>query len=283
MKFLHDYVRTILARGIYFFSQQEALSLLRLTSDQFRFQCYRLAKKKIIRRLFHNFFMIIPDEYSLLGSLPPSWAIDAIMKYKKQDYYVGLLSAAALYGATEQQPMSLQVITTKPIRSIDFPRGSIEFHVFKECSSSQKTEMVVHTGTVLVSSKEQTMVDLVRFYRVSGHLNTVTLVIKSLAESGNLFRFKRVIQAEKTNSVLQRLGYVLETLQLTQLAQIVEKNLAKRNLKYILMRPEFLKKSGAKSSRWKLILNDTLEPITDLPLAKKSSHCEGKANQQMKP
>ena len=259
MKFLHDYVRTLLARGTYFFSQQDVLSRLLLTPDQFRFQCYRLAKKKVIRRLYHNFFMIIPDEYYALGSLPPSWTIDALMKFRKQDYYVGLLSAASMYGATEQQPMSLQVITTKPMKPIDFPRGSIEFHVFKECSSSQKTHMVVHTGTVLVSSKEQTMVDLVRFYRVSGHLNNVADVIKSLAESCNLFRFKRVIKAEKTSSVLQRLGYILETFQLTQLAEIVEKSLAKKTLKYILVRPEFHKKSGEKSNRWKLLLNDTLE------------------------
>ncbi len=231
MKFLRDYIRTLLAHGKYFFNAQEALSVLGLTPTQFRFQAYRLVQKKIIRRLYRNFFMIIPDEYHKIGSLPPSWIIDFFMKYLQQDYYIGLLSAASIYGATEQQPMSLQVITTKAMKSISLPRGSIDFHVFKECAFAQKDTTVVHTGTVFVSSKEQTMVDLVRFYKISGHLNKVTQVIKSLAESCNLFSLNAVVQNEKTVAVLQRLGYVFDVLELPKLASIVERSLEKKKIK----------------------------------------------------
>jgi predicted transcriptional regulator of viral defense system len=258
MKFLQNYIRNLLARGKYFFSAQDAISQLKFTPTQFRYQAYRLSQKKMLRRLYHGFFMI-PPEYRQMGSLPPSWIIDSVMKYLHQDYYIGLLSAASMYGATEQQPMSLQVITTRSIKSINLPRGSVDFHVFKECASAQKNTMTVYTGNVFVSSKEQTIVDLIRFYKVSGHLSNVAHVIKSLAETSNLFSLNTVVQNEKTTSVLQRLGYIFDALELTKQASIVERSIKKRKLKYILLRPEFHIKDGEKNSRWKLLINDTLD------------------------
>ena len=45
-----------------------------------------------------GFYVIVPQEYALAGSPPPSWFIDELMAYLGQPYYVGLLSAAALHG-----------------------------------------------------------------------------------------------------------------------------------------------------------------------------------------
>ena len=98
--------------------------------------------------------MIIPAEYYKLGSLPPQWLIDAYMKHVNQDYYIGLLSAASYYGTTNQQPMALQVITSKHLRSIDLPRGSIEFHVRKDIALTSKTHITPPTGWAAISTKE---------------------------------------------------------------------------------------------------------------------------------
>src|SRR3990167_2841567 len=111
MKSLHDYILTLLARGQFFFSRQEAISVLGLDQNKFRHQAYRLSKKKVIKRLLGDFFMIISPEYYHLGSLPPNWIVAPLMEHLEREYYIGLLSAAAFYGATEQQPMALQVIT----------------------------------------------------------------------------------------------------------------------------------------------------------------------------
>lgn len=80
MKTLHDYILRLLARGRYFFSRNEVLSQLALNPTQFRFQALRLSKKKVLRRLGSQFYMIIPGEYYSLGSLPPQWLVDAYMK-----------------------------------------------------------------------------------------------------------------------------------------------------------------------------------------------------------
>ena len=68
-----------------------------------------------------------------------------------------------------------------------------------------------------------------------------------------------VITHEKTNPILQRLGYILEITHFPEFAQLVENELSKRKIEYVLLRPDFENKSGEKNSRWKLTLNDTLE------------------------
>lgn len=259
MKTLNDYTLTLLARGKFFFSKQEAIVVLKLEPSQFRFQAYRLAKKKVIKRLFSDFYMIIPPEYYHLGSLPPSWIVAPLMQYLGHEYYIGLLSAAALYGATEQQPMKLQVITNKQIKDIDLERSSIEFYMSKHSAVAAKTTMKVATGYVNVSTKEQTIVDLVKFYKVSGYLSNVALVIKVLAAECNTDLFAQVIKNEPNKTILQRLGYILEYMSLHKLARVVENSLSERKIEYILLRPDYYIKEGQKSARWKVITNDSLD------------------------
>lgn len=52
------------------------------------------------------------------------------MNSLNKKYYVGMLSAAALYGAAHQQPMEFFVITKKPaLRNIKNKKLKINFYV----------------------------------------------------------------------------------------------------------------------------------------------------------
>lgn len=259
MKTLKEYIPHLLSQGKYFFLKHEAMIELSLEQSQFRFQAYRLSKKGIIKNLVNDFFMIIPAEYQKLGSLPPHWVIDALMKYLNQDYYIGLLSAASFYGATEQQPMTSQVVTDKFTKKITLGRSEIEFHSFKGCSSSKKTQLTVPTGSVNISTKEQTIVDLVRLYKASGYLSNVALVVKSLAPECDPSLLEVVVKPETNEAVLQRLGYLLDLVKQEGLAKIIEKELSQRKIEYIPLRADCQNKDGVKSSRWKIFVNDTLE------------------------
>lgn len=261
MKSLNSYILNLLARGKYFFTKQDALTDLGISLNQFKYQTYRLVGKKLIKRVAKDFFMIIPPEYREIGSLPSHWIINALMTHLDQEYYIGLLSAASLFGATEQQPMTFQVITDKVTKPIHLERISIEFHTFKYCSDAQKSTISTPTGYVKISTKEQTMLDLIRFYTVAGYLSNVASVIKILAQECNIERLGVVLARKQTNpnSILQRLGYILEVTHFSELAQLVEDELAKRKIEYTLLRPDFENKVGERNSRWKLILNDTLE------------------------
>jgi predicted transcriptional regulator of viral defense system len=108
---LPDYIDTLQSQGQYWFLRHRAMSDVNLSSDAFKLAAYRLIKKTRIQRIRGEFYVIIPLEYRSVGCLPAPWFIDDLMQYCRSDYYVGLLSAAALYGAAHQQPMTFQVIT----------------------------------------------------------------------------------------------------------------------------------------------------------------------------
>ncbi len=261
MKTLNDYILRCLSSGKFFFLKQEAIQILNLDLDRFKFQAYRLSQKKFIKRLVGEFFMIIPAEYHALGSLPPHWIVGPLMSHLglENDYYIGLLSAASLYGATEQQPMTMQVIVSEQLRPISLERSTIEFHKSKDCSNAAKSVLSLHTGYVKISPREQIIVDLIKFYKVSGYLSNVASIIRTLSIEAHRERFSIIIKKESNEAALQRLGYLLDFMKIADLAGIVEPVLHNRSTEYVLLRPDYYLKSGKKEKRWKVIINDTLE------------------------
>ena len=250
---------TQLGVGENFFTKRNALKALDISPSQFKYQAYRLVKKGVIKRLANNFYMIIPPEYYHLGGLPPLWFIDHLMKYLGQEYYVGLLTAGSLYGATEQQPMVFQVVIDKQMRNISLKRGLIEFHTHQDCKSVIKTRFLVPTGFAYISNREQTMLDLIRFYKACGYMSNVALVVKTLANECKPQGLAKTVKNEKTTPVLQRLGYILEYVNFPDLAKIISNELQKRSIKYVYLCPDFHNKQGKKLDSWKLIINSTLE------------------------
>ena len=79
--------------------------------------------------------MAVPPQYLSWGAPPPSWYIDDLMHHEARPYYVGLLKAAELHGATHQAVMAFQVITDKRIPNIRAGRSIISFLYRKDMRS----------------------------------------------------------------------------------------------------------------------------------------------------
>lgn len=259
METLYDFTQNLASHGKNFFSKREALDGLGISENQFVHQVYRLSRKKVIRRLVRDFFMILPPEYRALGSLPSHWIIDPLMRHLSRKYYIGLLSAAALYGVAEQQPMAFQVIVEKRMRKIRLPRGVVEFHMKNNFIHSEISSISAPTGYVNISTKEQTLIDLIRYYEFSGGMSNVALVVKDLAAECRPMRLKKVLHKEEKNAPLQRLGYILALTKYPKLAHAVESELLRRKIFYVPLRPDFHTKTGERLVRWKIILNDYVE------------------------
>ncbi len=259
MKYIKDYIQHCLYNQKYSFSKQEVLEVLGISLFQYQAQIQRLVKKGEVNRVARNFFMIAPVEHSQLGMPAILRIIDPLMKYlKREDYYIGLLSAAFFHNAVENEPVNLQIIASKAVRDIELPDCKIEFHVSKESSVALKEQVTLPIGQVSISSKEQTILDLVRFHQDCGYLSGVMPVIKKLVEVCSLVNFSAAIVNEKNTALLQRLGYILEFIQLEELASIVEKELSKRKIQPILLRPD-LNRSDKRNERLKIVVNDSLE------------------------
>ena len=108
------------------------------------------------------------------GSPPASWFVDDLMQYCDCQYYVALLSAAALHGAAHQQPMVFQVMTDKLSAKMSVGRVTIEARRTRTIGRSPITRVQTETGTMAVSTAEATALDLVRFPRAAGYWNNIS-------------------------------------------------------------------------------------------------------------
>jgi predicted transcriptional regulator of viral defense system len=163
-----------------------------------------------------GFFVIVPLEYGSAGSPPASWFIDALMSYLGQPYYVGLLSAAELHGAAHHRPQVFQVLTDMPTRPVQAARVRIEFHRSQNIHEAQVERVKTETGSMRVSTPEETAIDLVRYPAACGHLDNVVTVLIELAERIHPEALAQVARRARRPDA-QRLGYLLERLGLEEL------------------------------------------------------------------
>ena len=70
---------------------------------------------------------------------------------------------------------------------------------------------------------------------------------------------REMIDQEKNNSVLQRLGFICEHVGYEDLATLVEQEIKKRTVQLIRLSPGAHQKDGDRNARFKLIINDSIE------------------------
>jgi hypothetical protein len=90
--------------------------------------------------------------------------MDNFMKYLNRSYYVGLLSAAALYGAAHQQPQEYFDITDFLVLRPSHKKGlKVNFISKRNIESRLMNERKTESGYLKVSSQVLTASDLVQF------------------------------------------------------------------------------------------------------------------------
>ncbi|MDP2182402.1 MAG: type IV toxin-antitoxin system AbiEi family antitoxin [Actinomycetota bacterium] len=207
------------------------------------------------RRGFH---VIVPTEYRVVGSPPPSWFIDDLMRFLGQPYYVGLLSAATIHGASHQQPMTFQVVTDRPTRQGVAGGARIDFHMSGSVAETPAAWVQTETGTMLVSTPESTALDLVRFSASSGGWSNVASVLQELAERIQPDALRAVARLRKTPEI-QRLGYLLDRVGQPRLADPLLRVLGSRRYRPVALAPDAPPIEKAAASPWRVIPNVEVE------------------------
>ena len=104
--FLAAFVDELQVSGRYSFTGRDAAKVGRRSGAHLKAALRRLKQKGRIACPRKGFYVLVPPEYREAGGPPASWFVDDLMKFLGQPYYVGLLTAAASYGAAHQQPMA---------------------------------------------------------------------------------------------------------------------------------------------------------------------------------
>jgi predicted transcriptional regulator of viral defense system len=224
----------------------------------------RLSKKEKVVSVFKGYYVIIPPQYLSKGILPPSMFIDGLMKFLERKYYVALLNAAALHGASHQQPQEYFVVTEYPVLRATNKKGiKINYTSTRQLPPEILTEKKkTETGYITVSSPVLTAIDLISYEKKIGGLNRASTIISELTESIRPKDINEELISYASVSSLQRLGYILEEmLNRNDLAEKIYKQCKKAGIKFYLIP---LKASGKKSKdvlneKWKLMINAEIE------------------------
>ena len=226
-------------------------------------ELYRLCSNKTIASVYRGFYVIIPVQYVLRGSVPATYYIDQLMAYISKPYYVCMLSAAELLGAAHQRPQQFSVMTTFPKRRVVSTRNVIIDWFYREglpedALITKNTE----TGTIRISNPLLTAADLVQYQQHVGGLSLVATILEELSEQINIKSQFASLASFVKKVTWQRLGYILEhVVEENELADELYEQI--RNLPGSLMYMPFSTSAedntSERNSRWKIKINVQIE------------------------
>ena len=259
---LNDWIYEQEKRGITTFSFQQIRRLFQEHSEKaLKTDVNRLILSKRIENVYRGFYVIIPTQYKLKGVVPPTYYINELMEYIGKPYYVGLLSAAAIYGASHQRAMLTQIVTTGPRSRISKNNTLINWNYRKQIPSELIETRNAEMGRINYSSAELTAVDIIQFASKIGGYQRATTVLAELVDIIDISKMESILPYT-TTSTMQRLGFLLEYILLEQdNADILYNILKKKNgyLDDILMSSEHPASDNAESNRWRVNMNIEIE------------------------
>ncbi|MGD1277497.1 MAG: type IV toxin-antitoxin system AbiEi family antitoxin [Tepidisphaeraceae bacterium] len=258
-KTLENWIDAQQARGRYTFLRAEAIAGSGLSAEAVKKALQRLVERHRVVKVKDYFYVVVALEYRNADGPPPSWFIHDLMAAMKLPYYVGLLSAAALHGASHQQPQEFQVVTDRSVRPLKVGRARIRFFASKSIAQTPTVNMKTPTGSVRVSTPEITAVDLMRFVKAAGQLDNVATVIAELVP---LIHPKRLLEAIRQSGHVpsaQRLGYVLDHLKARSVANVLHEWVKRQSRGTVALRLGRIMNGAKEDRRWHVLVDEPLE------------------------
>ena len=258
---LSGYVSGLLSTGRTVFTADEAEQALGVGHGAFLDAAERLQRRKALLNPRQGFYVVVPPQFASWGAPPPAWYIDALMRREGQAYYVGLLKAAELHGATHQAVMEFQVVIAKRLPRIRAGRSMIVFYFRKDMEAvmagieDRKTD----TGTMKISSAALTALDLLRYPQASGGMDSIATVLSDLGRTIDREQLA-TLSVVVERPVVQRLGYLLDHLGYDELTGPMQESLrARGSLAWTELDrqgardPDFASEPLQRDVRWRII------------------------------
>ena len=248
------------------FTTKEVRTAFPALSDQVvKNDLLRRAKAGRIEAVHRGVYVIVPAKYERRGAVPPTFYMDSLMRILGRDYYFGLLTAARMWGAAHQLPMSETVVTTRPDMSASRRKNAQVAWCYRDRIPVRFVrEMKGEYDRVRVSSPELTALDLVRFERFAGGLSRVATVLSELSERADFSNAAESgLLATATVPTVQRLGHLLESVvgdrgRADVLYAQLEKSVGRR-FKRVPLDRRGHEETIAVDGRWKVDINCRIE------------------------
>lgn len=251
-----DYLRS---QGEYTFSTDDYCQYSKKSLIAVRAAIRRAGERGQIATPYRGFHVIVPPEYTAIGCLPAERFIAKLMSYLNEPYYIGLLTAAAYYGAAHHAPQEFQVVVKKGRPKLQAGKVKITFIARKDLEKMSVAERKTSDGMIRVSSPELTAFDLVVYSHHCGGLDNVATVLAELAVSINSGKLRDLAETIGSIRWSQRLGYLLDKVNAKSKAYGLASLVETYSPPLTKLEPK-LPSKGLRNKKWKLIANVEVEP-----------------------
>ncbi len=198
----------LLAHGRDRITTPDAAALLGIPEDHVR---QRLHRQIAAHRFFtpaRGLWLPVPPNYRTWGVTPGEDFIHILMTYLHRDYYVGWLSAAAIYGAAHHAPQVFQVAVDRQLRDRDIGRVRLRFVTRADLAKYRLSDRQV-PAELRLSSPPHTAFDLADAPELGGGVSNVATVLGELADDIAPAGLLDLAQQYPV-STTRRLGYIFE-------------------------------------------------------------------------
>ena len=201
----------LIGQGQHFITTPDAAGVLGVSASSVPASLDRPRKAGKLISVTKRGWVPVPPEFRSAGAPPPSHFIHQLMEHLGHPYYVGLLSAAAILGASHQAPMVFQVVTSARLRRRRIGRARIQFVQRAAMAERPSWQHSVPTGRVWVSTPEVTVFDLVESPQDGAGLSNAATVVGSLLADGRLDPAALAsVGVTYPAAVVQRAGHVID-------------------------------------------------------------------------
>jgi len=256
---LESWIDRLQAGGRYSFQRAEAMKDSGLSPEAASKAMQRAVKRGRIVKLKDYFYVIVPLEYATAGSPPASWFVRDLMTAMGLPYYVGLLSAAGLQGASHQQPQQFQIVTDRSVRPLIAGRARLRFFASKYIAGASTTDIKTPTGSMRVSARETTLVDLVRFARSAGGLDNVATIFAELSPAADPRLLMTAVRLVHDVPNTQRLGYILDHVRQRRLSDPIHAWLERQKPHALPLQSGQPANHAKLNRRWNVLVNRPIE------------------------
>jgi predicted transcriptional regulator of viral defense system len=217
----------------------------------------RLRRRGAMFSPARGFHVVIPAEYRSWGVLPGELFIDGMMHALGREYYLSLLTAAAMHGAAHQAPQVFQVMVDRHVADRDVERVRLRFYANEHLREMATEERRVDTGRIRLATRETTLVDLVVHPDDAGGLSNVATVAVEIGKID--VQLLARLAAVRSRSLARRLGWLLDRYR-PDLDPDPLRGIAHAGNGYPTRLVRALPARGPIDRRWNLQVNSDVEP-----------------------
>jgi predicted transcriptional regulator of viral defense system len=228
----------------------------------------RLEKRGLVTPLHKRpmVYLIVPAEYRAYGAPPLSWWLhDAMQFLDDPQYYACLHSAARYCGSSHYALQADQVMVSGYRAPLTAGKRQVVFTTRTDISDAPTVRTRGEKGAYLVSTREATLLDLMRHRSKVGGLESIARVARDFGPHLTQSELVRALDAMGQVAVAQRIGFLFDELKLEEMATVVEQWLSPRTRTARLLAepvPDTL--ASMTTSKWGIIyssrdINEILE------------------------